>query len=151
MNFIIIVLGIALAVCICIKLLIIIGCGIFCLCVRIGYYIEDYMDNKKIVKDMEDKQRAKRCENCKYWEQDDSEYQYNDNFGYCCCKKIEYRENLEKKLEEKLGYDFDKKEYDNYYAIYSDSEGLAADLRVHKKFGCICFSKNKKRRKEVNA
>lgn len=96
---------------------------------------------------MEYKQRAKRCENCKYWELDDSEY--NDNFGYCCCEKIVYIEDLHKKLHKEIGYNFDKKEYDNYYAIYSDSEGLYADFKVHRNFGCVCFNKNKKR-KEVN-
>lgn len=121
--------------------------GLSFLFINIGYYIDECKDSKRIVRNMEKEQKNKRCENCKYWIKDDGEYAYNDNFGYCCCRKIAYREDLYKEL----GTDLDKKEYDNYYAIYSDSEGLSAELKVHKEFGCICFRKNKRKRKEVNS
>lgn len=107
-----------------IKLVLMIGYGIFYLCVNIGDYMEDKRNKKE-----------HRCKNCKYWLEDNGEYSYNDNFGYCFCEKIAYREDIEKEHN----YVLDEKDYNNYNLIYSDSEGLDAELRVHKDFGCVNF------------
>lgn len=110
------------------KLILMIGSGIFYLCINIGDYIEDK-------KEEEIKQNYRRCKNCKYWLEDNGEYSYNENFGYCFCKKIEYIGYIEKDND----YEVDEEEYNKYNLIYSDSEGLAAELRVHKNFGCVNF------------
>lgn len=128
--FIIEILGFIFLGIISIKLVFMIGSGIFYFCMKIGDYIED-------VKIRKTNKERKRCKNCKYWLEDNGEYSYNDNFGYCFCKKIAYRGDIEKEHD----YDVDEEEYNKYNLIYSDSEGLNAELRVHKNFGCVNFEK----------
>lgn len=122
------VLGFIFLGIITVKLVLMIGSGIFYLCINIGDYIEHIREEKI-------KRNHRRCKNCKYWLEDNGEYAYNDNFGYCFCKKIAYREDIEKEHN----FVLDEKEYNNYDLIYSDSEGLNAELRVHKDFGCVNF------------
>lgn len=135
--FIIEILGFIFLGIIIVKLVFLLSTGIFYLFINIGDYIEDKRIEKlkKIKANKELKE--KRCKNCKYWLEDNGEYSYNDNFGYCFCKKIGYREDIEKEHD----YDVDEEEYNKYNLIYSDSEGLNAELRVHKNFGCVNFEK----------
>lgn len=77
-----------------------------------------------------------KCKNCEHWDQEFAqEYMvFNKNYANCCCDKFLY---------ESFPDESKKSEYDNYHLIYSDSEGLYAELRTHKEFGCINFRKKK--------
>lgn len=136
-----IIIGILIIVSISIKLLMLLFAGLLYLWIGIKEFWEDRKFTKNIIKHQKKKMCdfcMKKCKDCKYWEPDNrAEVRYNSNFGYCNCDKFVYREDLHDEHCEIGG-----EKYDNYDIIYSDSEGLAADLRVHKEFGCINF-KNK--------
>lgn len=121
--------------CFCIKTIALILSGFLYLHMNIGNYIY----NSRIQKCHE---QNRKCKNCKYWSKDNGEYAYNENFGYCECEKMVYRQEVHKPI-----YEMQEKDYNRYHLVYDDSEGLAAELRVHKEFGCIDFKRKDSKRK----